>query len=122
MRIIKDDDVRVFTDQSGDTLTLLATVRQRDAEKASAMESKEAFQSLADMGLSMDDAMKQAGQFAEVPGRSPLPPIGRRSGHVCGRAEHRRRRGPRGLRLHGRRIGRLGRCSGRYRLGRGNPR
>lgn len=60
MKIVVDRDTETFTDPDGDTLTLLAFVRQRDVERAEDLAQKEALSALKDLGLSMEDAMRQA--------------------------------------------------------------
>jgi hypothetical protein len=58
MRIVKD--TTVFTDASGDTLTLLDCPRQRDVEKSDEMERQEAMANLKDLGMTMAEAIKEA--------------------------------------------------------------
>ncbi len=60
MKIVTDNDLQVFTDPEGDSLTLLTTVRQRDVEKAQGMAEREALDALKGLGISLEEAMKQA--------------------------------------------------------------
>jgi hypothetical protein len=60
MKIVSDNDLCVYTDPEGDTLTLLTTVRQRDVEKAADIAQREALDALKDLGISLEEAMKQA--------------------------------------------------------------
>jgi hypothetical protein len=60
MKIVTDSDVQTFTDPEGDRLVLLTTVRQRDVEKAADIAQQEAMEALKGLGMSLEEAMKQA--------------------------------------------------------------
>jgi hypothetical protein len=62
MDIIRDDDVTVFTDDAGDTLTLLRKVRQRDRAKVAEAESKQSLDALASIGMTMKEAIEDVGR------------------------------------------------------------
>jgi len=62
MKVVGDNDLQVFTDPEGDTLTLLWSVRQRDVEKAQGIAEREALDALKDLGISLEEAMNQARQ------------------------------------------------------------
>jgi hypothetical protein len=59
MRVIREEDTQVFTDPTGDTLTLLVAVRQKDSEGSDELEQQEAFDALKMIGLTLEDAIKQ---------------------------------------------------------------
>ena len=57
MRVVTEADTATFTDPSGDTLTLLASVRHRDAVKRQELESREGLEGLKNLGMTMQEAL-----------------------------------------------------------------
>ena len=53
MRVIKDGDIRIFTDPAGDTLTLLTRVRHGDRESVEKDETLEALRDMQEAGIDM---------------------------------------------------------------------
>ena len=60
MRVIKDGDIRVFTDTAGDTLVLLTRVRHGDREAVEKEETLEALRDMKDAGIDLADFAEKA--------------------------------------------------------------